>query len=161
MNILCLFLLNPSICKGVFYIVYPLTLPSPFIEILFISNFIYFIPLDIMTSINLSLPFLSLMAPSCPYSIPSAYYKHTLLIRCPSVGPTAVIPQYYGVHWGVYPANIIQQSGPSSQARRPLSPSQPSEVTSQSNGNLAASAAAAAAGNMQGPLSQYQVTRQT
>lgn len=71
-----------------------------------------------------------------------------------------MIPQYYGVHWGVYPANIIQQSGPSGQARRPLSPSQPSEVTSQSNGNLAASAAAAAAGNMQGPLSQYQVTRQ-
>ncbi|MPC26220.1 Pumilio 2 [Portunus trituberculatus] len=73
-----------------------------------------------------------------------------------AIGPTAVIPQYYGVHWGVYPANIIQQSGPSGQARRPLSPSQPSEVTSQSNGNLAASAAAAAAGNMQGPLSQYQ-----
>ena len=82
--------------------------------------------------------------------------SHTLY--CVSVsGPTAVIPQYYGVHWGVYPANIIQQSGPSGQARRPLSPSQPSEVTSQSNGNLAASAAAAAAGNMQGPLSQYQV----
>ncbi|XP_069945143.1 pumilio homolog 2 isoform X2 [Cherax quadricarinatus] len=71
------------------------------------------------------------------------------------LGPTAVIPQYYGVHWGVYPANIIQQQGPGGQPRRPISPSQTSEVTSQSNGNLAASAAAA--GNMQGPLSQYQV----
>lgn len=71
------------------------------------------------------------------------------------IGPTAVIPQYYGVHWGVYPANIIQQQGPGGQPRRPISPSQTSEVTNQSNGNLAA--AAAAAGNLQGPLSQYQV----
>ena len=72
-----------------------------------------------------------------------------------TLGPTAVIPQYYGVHWGVYPANIIQQQGPGGQPRRPNSPSQTNEVTNQSNGNLAA--AAAAAGNMQGPLSQYQV----
>lgn len=67
-----------------------------------------------------------------------------------------MIPQYYGVHWGVYPANIIQQQGPQGQPRRPISPSQATEVTSQSNGNMAATAAAAA-GNMQGPLSQYQV----
>lgn len=66
-----------------------------------------------------------------------------------------MIPQYYGVHWGVYPANIIQQQGPGSQQRRPISPTQTNEVTSQSNGNLAASAAQ---GNMQGALSQYQVS---
>ncbi|XP_073983780.1 pumilio isoform X6 [Rhodnius prolixus] len=36
-------------------------------------------------------------------------------------GPT-VVPQYYGVPWGVYPANIIQQ-GATTQQRRPLTPS--------------------------------------
>nr|XP_027218744.1 pumilio homolog 2-like isoform X3 [Penaeus vannamei] len=87
---------------------------------------------------------------SAPYVINAQEpYVGTLI-----TGPTAVIPQYYGVHWGVYPANIIQQQGPGGQPRRPISPSQTSEVTNQSNGNLAA--AAAAAGNLQGPLSQYQ-----
>ncbi|KAK8385854.1 hypothetical protein O3P69_016547 [Scylla paramamosain] len=94
-------------------------------------------------------------APPAAFSAPYVINTQEPYVGTLITGPTAVIPQYYGVHWGVYPANIIQQSGPSGQARRPLSPSQPSEVTSQSNGNLAASAAAAA-GNMQGPLSQYQ-----
>nr|XP_014279851.2 maternal protein pumilio isoform X6 [Halyomorpha halys] len=40
-------------------------------------------------------------------------------------GPT-VVPQYYGVPWGVYPANIIQQ-GATTQQRRPLTPSSASE----------------------------------
>ncbi|RXG68604.1 Pumilio-like protein 2 [Armadillidium vulgare] len=72
-------------------------------------------------------------------------------------GPTAVIPQYYGVHWGVYPANIIQQQQ-GGQPRRPPSPSQNNEVATQNSGNLAAAAAAAAAaGNLQGQLGQYQV----
>ncbi|KAG0729790.1 Pumilio 2 [Chionoecetes opilio] len=97
-----------------------------------------------------------LAAPPAAFSAPYVINTQEPYVGTLITGPTAVIPQYYGVHWGVYPANIIQQSGPSGQARRPLSPSQPSEVTSQSNGNLAASAAAAAAGNMQGPLSQYQ-----
>ena len=50
-------------------------------------------------------------------------------------GPTAVIPQYYGVHWGVYPANIIQQGGPGGPQRRPLSPSQQgTDMTTQVTG---------------------------
>lgn len=78
------------------------------------------------------------------------------LFRFP--GPTAVIPQYYGVHWGVYPANIIQQQQ-GGQPRRPPSPSQNNDVTTQNSGNLAAAAAAAAAaGNLQGQLGQYQVS---
>ena len=32
------------------------------------------------------------------------------------------MPQYYGMPWGVYPANLIPQQG--SQPRRPLTPSQ-------------------------------------
>uniref|UniRef100_A0A1B6D0L4 PUM-HD domain-containing protein n=1 Tax=Clastoptera arizonana TaxID=38151 RepID=A0A1B6D0L4_9HEMI len=40
-------------------------------------------------------------------------------------GPT-VVPQYYGVPWGVYPANIIQQ-GATTQQRRPLTPSSATE----------------------------------
>ncbi|MCL4122838.1 UNVERIFIED_CONTAM: hypothetical protein GTU68_035464, partial [Idotea baltica] len=75
-------------------------------------------------------------------------------------GPTAVIPQYYGVHWGVYPANIIQQQQ-GGQPRRPPSPSQNNEVATQNSGSLAAAAAAAAAaGNLQGQLGQYQVRLQ-
>lgn len=34
----------------------------------------------------------------------------------------AGMPQYYGMPWGVYPANLIPQQG--SQPRRPLTPSQ-------------------------------------
>lgn len=41
------------------------------------------------------------------------------------LGPT-VVPQYYGVPWGVYPANIIQQ-GATTQPRRPLTPSSATE----------------------------------
>nr|XP_018913429.1 PREDICTED: pumilio homolog 2 isoform X6 [Bemisia tabaci] len=60
-------------------------------------------------------------APPAPYIInPQEPYVIT--------GPT-VVPQYYGVHgvpWGVYPANIIQQShsaaAAAAQQRRPLSP---------------------------------------
>jgi len=82
-------------------------------------------------------------------------------------GPTAVIPQYYGVHWGVYPANIIQQQGAAAaaaagqQGRRPVSPGAQNAiegtVQQQSNGNIAAATAAAQSGNLQGQLSQYQV----
>ncbi|XP_042228937.1 pumilio homolog 2-like isoform X6 [Homarus americanus] len=96
-----------------------------------------------------------LAAPPAAFSAPYVINAQEPYVGTLITGPTAVIPQYYGVHWGVYPANIIQQQGPGGQPRRPISPSQTSEVTSQSNGNLAASAAAAA-GNMQGPLSQYQ-----
>ncbi|XP_076037610.1 pumilio homolog 2-like isoform X3 [Oratosquilla oratoria] len=85
---------------------------------------------------------------SAPYVINAQEpYVGTLI-----TGPTAVIPQYYGVHWGVYPANIIQQQGPTAGGqpqRRPMSPTQTSEVSNQSNGNIA--------GNLQGQLSQYQV----
>lgn len=35
------------------------------------------------------------------------------------------MPQYYGMPWGVYPANLIPQQG--SQPRRPLTPSQTAE----------------------------------
>ncbi|XP_014244015.1 pumilio homolog 2 isoform X4 [Cimex lectularius] len=41
-------------------------------------------------------------------------------------GPT-VVPQYYGVPWGVYPTNIIQQ-GAATQQRRPLTPSSATET---------------------------------
>ncbi|XP_066940560.1 pumilio homolog 2 isoform X1 [Macrobrachium rosenbergii] len=92
-------------------------------------------------------------APAAAFSAPYVINAQEPYVGTLITGPTAVIPQYYGVHWGVYPANIIQQQGPGGQPRRPNSPSQTNEVTSQSNGNLAA---AAAAGNMQGPLSQYQ-----
>ena len=88
---------------------------------------------------------------------------------CGVLGPTAVIPQYYGVHWGVYPANIIQQQGAAAAAaaagqpgRRPISPgaqnaAEGAVVQTQSNGNIAAATSAAQAGNLQGQLSQYQV----
>ncbi|XP_071520678.1 pumilio homolog 1 isoform X10 [Panulirus ornatus] len=95
-----------------------------------------------------------LAAPPGAFSAPYVINTQEPYVGTLITGPTAVIPQYYGVHWGVYPANIIQQQSPGGQPRRPISPSQTSEVTSQSNGNLAASAAAA--GNMQGALSQYQ-----
>lgn len=50
-----------------------------------------------------------------------------------------VLPQYYGVPWGVYPANIIQQgTTANTQQRRPLTPS--SAATETAN-NLAAAAA--------------------
>lgn len=35
-------------------------------------------------------------------------------IQIPSTGPTVVPPQYYGVPWGVYPANLFQQQAASS-----------------------------------------------
>lgn len=50
-----------------------------------------------------------------------------------------MLPQYYGVPWGVYPANIIQQgAAANAQQRRPLTPS--SAATETAN-NLAAAAA--------------------
>ncbi|XP_018013354.1 pumilio homolog 2 [Hyalella azteca] len=88
--------------------------------------------------------------PNAPYVINTAQEPYTLIA---APGAAAVIPQYYGVHWGVYPANIIQQqqqqqqqqgaaaqlaaaAGQQQQQRRPLSPSQ-NDVTSQNNGGLA------------------------
>lgn len=41
------------------------------------------------------------------------------------VGPT-VMPQYYSMPWGVYPANLIQ-GGTTTQQRRPLTPSSATE----------------------------------
>lgn len=49
------------------------------------------------------------------------------------------MPQYYGVPWGVYPANIIQQgAAANAQQRRPLTPS---SVATETANNLAAAAA--------------------
>ncbi|XP_065223237.1 maternal protein pumilio isoform X3 [Planococcus citri] len=57
------------------------------------------------------------------------------------IAGATVLPQYYGVPWGVYPANIIQQGATTNtQQRRPLTPS--SAATETAN-NLAAAAAAA------------------
>ncbi len=54
------------------------------------------------------------------------------------VGAT-VLPQYYGVPWSVYPANIIQQgAATNAQQRRPLTPS---SVATETANNLAAAAA--------------------
>ena len=48
-----------------------------------------------------------------------------------------MLPQYYGVPWGMYPANIIQQGATANtQQRRPLTPSSAATET-----NLAAAAA--------------------
>lgn len=51
--------------------------------------------------------------------------NESLLIWIYFAGPT-VMPQYYSMPWGVYPANIIQQ-GTTTQQRRPLTPSSASE----------------------------------
>ncbi|XP_046669067.1 pumilio homolog 2 isoform X4 [Homalodisca vitripennis] len=59
-------------------------------------------------------------APATPYIInPQEPYVIA------AAGPT-VMPQYYSMPWGVYPANIIQQ-GTTTQQRRPLTPSSASE----------------------------------
>merc|ERR1719259_739391 len=44
--------------------------------------------------------------PNAPYVINAGQEPYTLIA---GQLPGTVIPQYYGVHWGVYPANIIQQ----------------------------------------------------
>ncbi|XP_054272082.1 pumilio homolog 2 isoform X4 [Macrosteles quadrilineatus] len=59
-------------------------------------------------------------APAAPYIINPQEPPYVI-----ATGPT-VMPQYYSVPWGVYPANIIQQ-GTTTQQRRPLTPSSASE----------------------------------
>lgn len=55
------------------------------------------------------------------------------MLSCsPSAGPTVVPAQYYGVPWGVYPTNLIQQSATPPQ-RRPLTPSSANTQDTQNN----------------------------
>merc|ERR1719259_1075123 len=59
--------------------------------------------------------------PNAPYVINAGQEPYTLIA---GQLPGTVIPQYYGVHWGVYPANIIQQQQQQGAQRRPLTPQQ-------------------------------------
>uniref|UniRef100_A0A8C2H1P9 Pumilio RNA-binding family member 2 n=1 Tax=Cyprinus carpio TaxID=7962 RepID=A0A8C2H1P9_CYPCA len=45
-------------------------------------------------------------------------------ISCFSIGPTVVPPQYYGVPWGVYPANLFQQPAAASHSANQQASSQ-------------------------------------
>ncbi|KAI5694062.1 hypothetical protein M8J75_010153 [Diaphorina citri] len=67
-------------------------------------------------------------APPAPYIInpqePGGYVI--------AAGPTVVPAQYYGVPWGVYPTNLIQQSATPPQ-RRPLTPSSANTQDTQNN----------------------------
>uniref|UniRef100_A0A8D8UYT9 Pumilio homolog 2 n=1 Tax=Cacopsylla melanoneura TaxID=428564 RepID=A0A8D8UYT9_9HEMI len=50
-----------------------------------------------------------------------------------AAGPTVVPAQYYGMPWGVYPTNLIQQSAPTPPQRRPLTPSSANTQDTQNN----------------------------
>jgi len=74
--------------------------------------------------------------PNAPYVINTGQEPYTLIA---GQLPGTVIPQYYGVHWGVYPANIIQQqqggAGAAGQ-RRPLTPQQEGQQQQVQQQNL-------------------------